>query len=130
MVSFTTLSVLTSADDHPSVFTASMFATNFVASDDHVKFNRGQDLLTEFSQSKTIGTGNTMTQHFCSKCGTLMFRTGSGFPGVRIMRVGTVDDFTLHNTTLKPRVEYFTKDRAAWLHPSDGAIQVEDFNLK
>lgn len=46
------------------------------------------------------------------------------------MRVGTVDDFTLHNTVLKPRVEYFTKDRAAWLHPSDGAIQVKDFNLQ
>lgn len=88
-------------------------------------FNRGEDLLKEFSQNKTIESGNTMTNHFCSTCGTLMFRTGSAFKGIRIMRVGTVDDFTLQSTVLRPRIEQYTKDRLAWIHASEGSKQVE-----
>ncbi|KAJ6598887.1 Mss4-like protein, partial [Mycena vulgaris] len=94
--------------------TASMFATNFVVADTHLKHLRGRDNLTTYSQSRTIATGNTMTNHFCSTCGTLMYRVSSGFPGKRILRLGTVDDFNLHETKLKPRAEQFVKDRVAW----------------
>lgn len=38
-----------------------------------------------------------------------MYRISSGFEGVYIMRIGTVDDFALHEGKLKPRVEQFTK---------------------
>lgn len=55
-----------------------------------------------------------MENHFCSVCGTLMYRVSSGFPGKKVMRIGTVDDFKLHDTALRPRVEQFVKDRAAW----------------
>ena len=41
------------------------------------------------------------------------------------MRIGTVDDFSLHETKLKPRVEQFTKDRVNWLHGVEGAKQTE-----
>ncbi len=40
-----------------------------------------------------------------------------------IMRIGQVDDLTLHETTLKPQVEIFTKDRVAWLNGVEGAEQ-------
>lgn len=54
-----------------------------------------------------------------------MYRIGSAFPGKSILRIGTVDDFNLHETKLRPRVEQFTKDRVGWLCGVDGAKQVE-----
>jgi hypothetical protein len=106
-----------------------MFASNFVVDDKYVKYIRGKELLTEFKQKESIATGNYMTNQFCSKCGTLMNRVSSGFPGLSIMRIGTVDDFNLHETKLKPRVEQFTKDRVSWLHGAEGVKQVRDSAL-
>jgi len=57
-----------------------------------------------------------MANHFCKSCGTLMYRVGSAWPGQYIMRIGTVDDFNLHDTVLKPKQELFVKDRVSWLH--------------
>lgn len=54
-----------------------------------------------------------------------MYRIGSGFPDQSILRIGTVDDFNLHETKLRPRVEQFKKDRVNWLSGVEGAIQVE-----
>lgn len=65
-----------------------------------------------------------MTNYFCSTCGTLMYRIGSGFPGVKILRIGTVDDFSLHEGLLRPRQEWFVKQRNNWVHGVDG-VRVE-----
>lgn len=66
-----------------------------------------------------------MTNHFCDTCGTLLYRVSSGFPGMSILRIGTIDDFHLQETKLRPQVEQYTKDRVAWLSPVEGARQVE-----
>ncbi|KAJ6613940.1 Mss4-like protein [Mycena sp. CBHHK59/15] len=105
--------------------TASMFATNFVVADTHLKHLRGRDNLTIYSQSHTIGTGNTMSNYFCATCGSLMYRVSSGWVGNSILRVGTVDDFHLHETKLKPRIEQFVKYRAGWLGGVEGVEQVQ-----
>ncbi|KAJ7179775.1 Mss4-like protein [Mycena filopes] len=105
--------------------TASMFATNFTVQDTHLTHIRGRENLTSFSQARTIQSGSAMTNHFCSTCGTLMYRVSSGGPGKSILRVGTVDDFSLHETKLKPRVEQYVKDRVGWLHPVEGATEVQ-----
>lgn len=105
--------------------TASMFASNFIVLDSHLKHLRGQDNLKTFSQSKTIESGKSMTNYFCSTCGTLMYRVGDKFPGHSILRIGTVDDFHLHETKLKPRVEQYTKDRVKWLSGIAGVKQVD-----
>ncbi|KAJ5405842.1 hypothetical protein N7465_007126 [Penicillium sp. CMV-2018d] len=104
--------------------TASMFATNFVVADTHLKHLRGQETLTSFTQSKTIASGKAMTNCFCSTCGSLMYRISEVFPGHSILRTGTVDDFTLHETKLKPRVEVYTKDRVGWLCGVTGMEQI------
>ncbi|KAK5243813.1 hypothetical protein LTR40_012417, partial [Exophiala xenobiotica] len=91
--------------------TASMFASNFTVDDKYLKHLRGQDNLKTFGQSRTIASGKMMTNYFCSTCGTLMYRVGAAFPGKSILRIGTVDDFTLHETKLKPQIEQFVKDR-------------------
>lgn len=101
-----------------------MFASNFMINDSAVKHVRGEDKLKRFAKDDSIATGNTMTNFFCSNCGTLMYRRSTGFPGVSILRIGTVDDFHLHETKLKPRVETFTKDRVSWLKGAEGVRQV------
>ncbi|KAF1358553.1 hypothetical protein EJ07DRAFT_166797 [Lizonia empirigonia] len=98
--------------------TASMFASNFVVKDTHLKHVRGEDKLTRFRQNSTIATGNYMENSFCSVCGTLLYRRSSGYPGMSIPRIGTIDDFALQETAFKPRVETFEKDRCAWLQPA------------
>ncbi|KAJ7132300.1 Mss4-like protein [Mycena epipterygia] len=105
--------------------TASMFATNFTVADTHLKHLRGRENLKVFSQKETIGSGHTMANHFCSTCGTLMYRVGDTWPGMSILRVGTVDDFHVQETKLKPTVELFTKDRMSWLSGIEGVPQVE-----
>lgn len=84
--------------------TASMFASNFIVTEASTKHLKGQEKLTRYAQSKTIDSGSEMVNYFCSVCGTLMYRKSSGFPGKLVMRIGTVDDFSLHEGVLKPRV--------------------------
>ncbi|KAJ5890929.1 uncharacterized protein N7473_007157 [Penicillium subrubescens] len=105
--------------------TASMFATNFIVADTHLKHLRGQETLKSFRESKTIASGKAMTNTFCSTCGSLMYRISEVFPGHSILRTGTVDDFTLHETKLKPRFELYTKDRVGWLRGAIDVAQVE-----
>ncbi|SPO06813.1 uncharacterized protein DNG_09507 [Cephalotrichum gorgonifer] len=105
--------------------TASMFASNFVILDTHLKHLRGRENLTAYGQSATIGSGENMTNYFCSTCGSLMYRVGTKFPGASILRIGTVDDFNLAETALKPRVEQYIQDRVAWLGCAEGVKQVE-----
>lgn len=103
--------------------TASMFASNFTVLDSHIEYLRGHDQLKSWSQSHSIASHNTMTNHFCSNCGTLMNRVSSGMPGMSILRIGTVDDFALHESKLRPQVEQFTNGRVAWLKPCEGVRQ-------
>lgn len=58
-----------------------------------------------------------------------MYARSTGFPGGgSVLRTGTVDDFSLHDTKLKPRVEQFCKDRVSWLKGGEG-IQQEQGNF-
>jgi hypothetical protein len=105
-------------------FTGSMFATGFSVANTHLTHVRGQDKLTAFSQSHTIASGRKMTQNFCSICGTLIYRTPEASPA-KILRLGTVDDFHLHETKLRPNREIWVKDRVCWLSPLEGLEQFE-----
>lgn len=53
-----------------------------------------------------------------------MYRVGEAFPGHSILRIGTVDDFNLHETKLRPRIEQYTNDRVRWLRHVEGVGQV------
>ncbi|KAI8941784.1 hypothetical protein NX059_002985 [Plenodomus lindquistii] len=108
--------------------TASMFSSIFAVAESTVKFIRGKSNLKQFTQSTTIASGNPMTNHFCQTCGTLMYRTGTTLPGALLCRLGTVDDFNLAETKLKPKLEVFTKDRVAWCAAAqiEGIAQYEE----
>jgi len=114
--------------------TASMHATNFTVLDTHLKHLRGRENLKSWGQNVTIfyktpGKDNTMTNYFCQTCGSLMYRVGAAFPGMSILRVGSVDDFSLHETKLRPTMEQFTKDRVAWKLPTEGTTQFYEDGL-
>ncbi|KAF1976130.1 hypothetical protein BU23DRAFT_529385 [Bimuria novae-zelandiae CBS 107.79] len=115
--------VCSCADCHK--ITASMFASNFTVLDTHLVHLRGQDALRTFGQKETIGRHNMMTNHFCGTCGTLMYRVGAAFPGQSIMRIGTVDDFSLMEGALRPRREQFVKQRVGWLAGVEGTVKSE-----
>lgn len=102
-----------------------MFASNFLVKDSALKYERGKDKLTRYAQKKTIASGHTMENSFCSICGTLMYRITSNHPDEILMRIGTVDDFLLHETKLKPTLENFVKDRVGWFSGVEGAKQVQ-----
>ncbi|KAM0346003.1 hypothetical protein ACHAPU_006057 [Fusarium lateritium] len=106
--------------------TASMFTTAFVVLDTHLKHVRGQDNLQEYSQSETIERqGNTMSNFFCRTCGSLMYRKAESYPGASLLRSGTVDDFRLVKTVLKPGVEQYIKHRVDWLEDIPGMPHVD-----
>jgi hypothetical protein len=92
-----------------------MFASNFTVLDEDLKYLRGKENLKVFSQSKTPISHKAMTNYFCSTCGTLMNRVGEAYPGQNFLRIGTVDDFRLHETVLKPQNEVFIKYRNNYL---------------
>jgi hypothetical protein len=50
-----------------------------------------------------------------------MYRRGARFPGMSILRTGTVDDLSLAETKLRPQVEQFIERRVAWSVPIEGA---------
>lgn len=105
-----------------------MFASNFTVDDKYLKHLRGQENLSSWGQAKTVSSGNKMTNYFCSTCGTLMYRVSSGYPGMSILRIGTVDDFSLAENKLKPRTECFIERRVGWLSGVEGARHVEGFD--
>lgn len=93
-----------------------MFTTGFVVLDTHLTHVRGEENLKQFSQSDTIERdGSAMTNFFCITCGSLMYRRSSAYEGVSVLRGGTVDDFKLVGTVLKPGDEQFCKYKVAWL---------------
>ena len=100
-----------------------MFASNFSVVDKYLKHLRGRENMTAYSQKKTVASGETMTNYFCTTCGTLMYRVGARFPGISILRIGTIDDFNLAETKLKPKLEQFVPTRVAWFSGMEGAKQ-------
>lgn len=105
-----------------------MFASNFMLADTDVRFLRGEELLTAYGEAATIASGNTMTNYFCSRCGTLMYRITSGAPELRVARIGTVDDFSLHDTLLRPAKEQYTKYRNSWVAKIGDTDNREEFH--
>ena len=100
--------------------TNSMFATIFTCDDKYLRYSRGENNLTTWAQDATPRSGERMTNAFCETCGTLMWRKGDIMPGAKFMRVGTVDDISLHDTVLKPKKEIFAENRSARWHGVPG----------
>ncbi|KAF3003099.1 hypothetical protein E8E13_008071 [Curvularia kusanoi] len=104
---------------------SAFYQSNITVADSHLKFTRGEDNLSTFNSTETIRANARMTNYFCKTCGTLMYRRGARFPGMTILRTGTVDDLSLAETKLRPQVEQFVERRVAWSKPIEGTAQAE-----
>jgi hypothetical protein len=100
-----------------------MFASNFNVLDTHLAHVRGQSNLKTLAQKHSVLNGKTMTNYFCDTYGTLMYRVGERFPGVRILRLGTVDDFSLVEGKMRPQYKQFVRSRAGWLDGPKGDVE-------
>jgi len=54
-----------------------------------------------------------------------MYRRGVGFLGASILRIGTVDDFKLGETALRPTIEQYAKHRVDWIKDIENMVQIE-----
>ena len=54
-----------------------------------------------------------------------MYRRGGAHPGKSILRIGSVDDFHLMETKLRPRVQQYVNTRLSWVKPVEGVAEYE-----
>ena len=80
--------------------TGSSFATVAFFKEEDVKVIQG----TPKQFFHPADSGNTMTKEFCGNCGSQVLGAGSGSPGVRSVRVGTLDDASF----VKPQMNLYT----------------------
>jgi hypothetical protein len=79
-----------------------MFASNFAINDKYLVHVRGCDNLKLWYNPVTpVRHEGSITDYFCNTCGTLMYYVSLVFPNVPILRIGLVDDLSLHKTKLK-----------------------------
>lgn len=58
--------------------------------------------------------------NFCLECGTPLYVTSDGAPGVVIVKAGTLDVLSLNETNYRPTVEIFCKEKYSWLPGIEG----------
>lgn len=67
-------------------------------------------------QSKA-DSGATVTRMFCPRCGSRLFGSSSGMPGMLTVNAGVLDDPSIY----KPMMSVYAKRRRSWDLLADGA---------
>ncbi|KAJ3719340.1 Mss4-like protein [Lentinula raphanica] len=105
-------------------YTGTVFTTNVVFLAESVSVTKGEDLISTY-QDAAQDSGNALKRIFCSRCGSPLYNQGFGDFG-RTLAVFTsaLTDFG-NREDEKPQIEFYTKDRTAWMHPIEGAEQAK-----
>lgn len=61
-------------------------------------------------------SGGLSVQRYCAKCLTRIYNTNSAWPGMAIVRAGTVDG----SETLSPRLHIYTSTKQPWITLPEG----------
>ena len=92
--------------------TGSAFASNIFVAEDDVVITQGEPK----SFSHAADSGNTMTKEFCANCGSQLFGLGSGRPGIKNIKVGSIDDASfvqpMRNVFVKRALPFTQIDRS------------------
>jgi hypothetical protein len=59
---------------------------------------------------KRADSGNMITRAFCSTCGSPIFSTNAGMPGIVFVRASSLDD----QEVFKPQMVVYTNRAASW----------------
>jgi hypothetical protein len=107
---------------------AAPFSLNYFMDASSLKIVSG----TLSTWTQVVNSRNDMTNHCCGKCGGLLYRTSTGYPGMMAIKVGCIDtvDGVATDVTKNyvPDVEIFTRTRVPWVPAVEGAKQeIADF---
>jgi hypothetical protein len=79
-----------------------------VVTKDSLKIDDPSKRIADFSSK--ADSGNLVTRHFCSRCGTPMFETLEADPSIRLVKSGTMDDAS----QLKVDATVYTSSAQPW----------------
>lgn len=92
--------------------TGSAFATLAFFKAEDVAVTKG----TTKSFAHTADSGNSLSKEFCGTCGSQLFGSGSGRPGLKSVKIGTMDDVG----SIRPTVSvYVSKALPFTIVPTD-----------
>ena len=80
--------------------TGSAYATNLFYKEEQITVLQGETKIFDH----VADSGNAMRKEFCDTCGSQVFGSGAMRPGVKSVKVGTIDDASF----VKPDVNLFT----------------------
>ncbi len=64
---------------------------------------------------KQADSGNRVSRNFCPVCGSFVFATNSGYPGMTFLKVGTLDD----PEVFTPQMIVFASRAPSWVRFDD-----------
>jgi hypothetical protein len=99
--------------------TGAAFALNILVPIDTPKVISGK--LSTWG--KIVQSGNTIFNHSCSQCGSLLYRTSTGYPGTIVIKAGCIDSEEDPSAAYVPNIEIFTRSRVPWIPAIEGALQ-------
>ncbi|TVY56140.1 hypothetical protein LCER1_G005532 [Lachnellula cervina] len=77
---------------------------------------------------KVVDSGNTMYNHSCGQCGSLLYRHSTGYPGVFTVKAGCIDSEGGEedaSSVFVPDIEIFTRSRVPYVPAFEGVVQCE-----
>ncbi|KAE8441419.1 hypothetical protein EG329_004975 [Mollisiaceae sp. DMI_Dod_QoI] len=98
--------------------TGAVFALNILWSTDTLEVLSGELKVW----GKKVDSGNSIYNHSCGQCGSLLYRTSDGYPGMMVIKAGCIDGIDA-TTDYVPDVEIFTRSRAPWIPAIESAKQ-------
>lgn len=66
--------------------------------------------------ARPADSGNVITRHFCPTCGSALYSTNSGMPGLLFLRASSLDDLEV----FKPQMHVYASRAASWDRREDG----------
>jgi hypothetical protein len=99
--------------------TGAAFALNILVSIETLQVESGK--LSVWG--KVVESGNTIFNHSCSQCGSLLYRTSTGHLDLMVIKAGCIDGVEDPAKIFVPQVEVFTRSRVPWVPPIEGAGQ-------
>ncbi len=91
--------------------TGSAFATNVFVEENNLNVLQGSTT----SYQHTADSGSMMTKEFCATCGSQLFGSGSGSPGIKNVKIGTIDNVG----EIRPQIEVYTSKSLPYTPPLD-----------
>ena len=85
----------------------SPFSTNLIVPDAAVTIEGTLKVFHDKGDS-----GRAVDRYFCDGCGSPIYTAAEGYPGVAIVKAGTLDD----PSWVKPAVESFRDSKQPWVH--------------